>query len=29
VYSSFMEARSKGQYFNQYIKDRFQFIEIK
>ena len=29
VYESLMHARSKGQYFNQYIKPNYQFIEIK
>lgn len=29
VYESFMQARSKGQYFNEHIKNRYPFIEIK
>jgi hypothetical protein len=29
VYEAFMDARSKGNYFNVYIKNRFQFVEIQ
>ncbi|MBX9851434.1 MAG: KTSC domain-containing protein [Cytophagaceae bacterium] len=29
VYDDFMKARSKGQFFNYYIKNNYTFIEIK
>lgn len=29
VYESLMQARSKGSFFNEHIKHRYQFIELK